>query len=137
MDLKAEEKIGGAMMAEKSNSEDGGKDGKVKGAGSISNKAMVFRADKIDLKSLDIQLEKHLSRVWSRNIGSPKPNEDWEIDLSKLDLKNVVAHGTYGTVYRGTYDTQDVAGNHPLFHFHIFFFTFLKIDRKIRNYEVT
>ncbi|KAJ8556370.1 hypothetical protein K7X08_029761 [Anisodus acutangulus] len=52
--------------------------------GSISSNDMIFRADKIDLKSLDVQLEKHLSRVWS-------------------------TQGTCGTVYRGTYDNQDVA----------------------------
>ncbi|XP_073300993.1 serine/threonine-protein kinase 52-like [Primulina huaijiensis] len=83
-----------------------------KGAGSISSKDMVFRADKIDLKSLDVQLEKHLSRVWSRNIenrGSQKPKEVWEIDPSKLEIRYLVAQGTYGTVYRGTYDNQDVA----------------------------
>lgn len=76
---------------------------------SVSSKDMIFRADKIDLKTLDMQLEKHLSRVWSRNIENQRPREEWEIDLSKLEMKNVVAHGAYGTVYRGTYDDQDVA----------------------------
>ncbi|XP_073133294.1 serine/threonine-protein kinase 52 [Henckelia pumila] len=83
-----------------------------KGAGSVSSKDMIFRADKIDLKSLDVQLEKHLSRVWSKNIdtqGSQNPKEVWEIDPSKLEIRYLVAQGTYGTVYRGTYDTQDVA----------------------------
>ncbi|KAG6597430.1 Serine/threonine-protein kinase HT1, partial [Cucurbita argyrosperma subsp. argyrosperma] len=79
--------------------------------GSISSKDMIFRADKIDLKNLDMQLEKHLSRVWSKSVGveTQKPKEEWEIDLSKLDIRYVVAHGTYGTVFRGTYDNQDVA----------------------------
>ncbi|MCH91266.1 serine/threonine-protein kinase HT1-like [Trifolium medium] len=86
---------------------------KMKGAGNQSSKDMIFRADKIDLKSLDAQLEKHLSKVWSRSATfneSKRPREEWEIDLAKLDLRYIVAHGAYGTVYRGTYDTQDVAG---------------------------
>ncbi|KAJ9154279.1 hypothetical protein P3X46_027632 [Hevea brasiliensis] len=82
---------------------------KVKGTGSVSSKDMIFRADKIDLKSLDVQLEKHLSRAWSMNIETQRPKEEWEIDLSKLDIRNVIAHGTYGTVYRGIYDNRDVA----------------------------
>ncbi|KAJ0974093.1 hypothetical protein J5N97_016058 [Dioscorea zingiberensis] len=40
---------------------------------------------------------------------SPKPKEEWEIDLAKLDIRYVVAKGTYGTVYRGNYDGRDVA----------------------------
>lgn len=84
-----------------------------KGVGSISSKDMIFRADKIDLKSLDLKLEQHLSRVWSRNLEtqvSQKPREVWEIDPSKLEIRYLVAQGTYGIVYRGTYDSQDVAG---------------------------
>lgn len=89
----------------------------MKGAGNQSSKDMIFRADRIDLKNLDAQLEKHLSRVWSRNTSEPKrPKEEWEIELAKLNLRYIVAHGAYGTVYRGTYDTQDVAG--------IYFFAF-------------
>ncbi|KAJ4831011.1 hypothetical protein Tsubulata_024753 [Turnera subulata] len=83
---------------------------KVKDVGSISNKEMYFRADKIDFKSWDLQLEKHLSRAWSRDREAPTTRkEEWEIDLGKLDIRHVIAHGTYGTVYRGTYDGQDVA----------------------------
>ncbi|KAL8486448.1 hypothetical protein ACS0TY_022768 [Phlomoides rotata] len=83
-----------------------------KSSGSMSNREMIFRADKIDLKNLDVQLEKHLSRVWSRNLdsqNSQRPKEVWEIDPSKLEIRYLVAQGTYGTVYRGTYDSQDVA----------------------------
>lgn len=79
--------------------------------GSLCSKDLYVRADKFDIKSLDIQLEKHLSRVWSRNVESQKPAEEWEIDLSKLNIRYAVATGTYGIVYRGTYDDQDVAGN--------------------------
>ncbi|KAL3326077.1 hypothetical protein AABB24_036999 [Solanum stoloniferum] len=77
----------------------------------ISSNDMIFRADKIDLKSLDVQLEKHLSRVWSSNVENQnqRPREVWEIDPSKLEIRYLVAQGTYGTVYRGTYVNQDVA----------------------------
>ncbi|KAF3611695.1 hypothetical protein DY000_02049140 [Brassica cretica] len=78
--------------------------------GNDSKKDMIFRADRIDLKNLDIQLEKHLSRVWSRNIEkNPKPKEEWEIELVKLEMSNVIARGAYGIVYKGIYDGQDVA----------------------------
>ncbi|KAK8511099.1 hypothetical protein V6N13_013511 [Hibiscus sabdariffa] len=105
MDLKSGVEDSGL----KSPMKPGGQDSKMKGNGSLSSKDMIFRADKIDLKSLDMQLEKHLSRVWSRNIDKQRPMEEWEIDLALLDLRNVIAHGTYGTVYRATYDNQDVA----------------------------
>lgn len=88
-------------------------DSKLNGFGEVSEKKMFFRADQIDLKKLDIQLEKTLSRVWTMsrtNTISPKPKEEWEIDLAKLDIRHVVAKGTYGTVYRGNYDGKDVAG---------------------------
>lgn len=84
---------------------------KVKDVGSISNREMYFRADKIDFKSWDIQLDKHLSRAWSRDREVQRRREEWEIDLIKLDLRHVIAQGTYGIVYRGNYDGQDVAGN--------------------------
>ncbi|TYJ09373.1 hypothetical protein E1A91_A11G137100v1 [Gossypium mustelinum] len=72
---------------------------------------MFLRADKIDFNSWDLQLDKHLRRALSRDTGisSTIEKEEWEIDLAKLDIRNVIAHGTYGTVYRGLYDTQDVS----------------------------
>ncbi|TYG98732.1 hypothetical protein ES288_A10G139800v1 [Gossypium darwinii] len=109
MDLKSGDEGGGVRTPKKSDDQGGGRNPKLKSTGSFSSKDMIFRADKIDLKSLDIQLEKHLSRVWSRNVDNQRPAEEWEIDLAKLDLRHVVAHGTYGTVYRATYDNQDVA----------------------------
>lgn len=107
MDLNTSEELKGAKnTSSKSLSE--------KSVGSISSKDMIFRADKIDLKSLDLQLEKHLTKVWSRNLdsqNSQKPREVWEIDPTKLDIRYLVAQGTYGIVYRGTYDGRDVAGS--------------------------
>lgn len=88
---------------------------KSKEFGNMNNKEMFLRADKIDFKSWDVQLDKHLSRVWSRDRekeAAHTKKEEWEIDLAKLDIRNVIAHGTYGTVYRGVYDGQDVAGKH-------------------------
>ncbi|XP_047980393.1 serine/threonine-protein kinase STY13-like isoform X1 [Salvia hispanica] len=70
---------------------------------------VLLRADMIDFKTWDVQLEKHLNRAWPRNTEARTKPEDWEIDLAKLDIKNAIAHGTYGTVYRGVYDAQDVA----------------------------
>lgn len=105
----------GARKNEKSeNNNEGDKAllAKLTDAKSPSKKDMYFRADKIDFKSWDIQLEKHLSRVWSRDREVlPGKKEEWEIDLAKLDIRHEIARGTYGTVYRGVYDGQDVAGN--------------------------
>ncbi|XVF54144.1 hypothetical protein PTKIN_Ptkin05aG0157000 [Pterospermum kingtungense] len=94
------------------------------------------RADQIDLKSLDEQLEKHLNKVRASDnsksnkdddgdgddgklrLGSSSNNKpatvvkerlEWEIDPSQLIIKTVIARGTFGTVHRGIYDGQDVA----------------------------
>ncbi|KAL3642000.1 hypothetical protein CASFOL_012815 [Castilleja foliolosa] len=78
--------------------------------GSNSSKDMTFQADKIDLRYLDLQLKKqNSSRILSKSADIRKPNEVWEIDPSKLEILYHVAKGAYGTVCRGTYDTQDVA----------------------------
>jgi len=80
------------------------------------------RADQIDLKSLDEQLQRHLSRAWTMEKNKEKEEEEvegrstrsrqeWEIDPSKLVIKTVIARGTFGTVHRGIYDGQDVAGS--------------------------
>lgn len=91
------------------------------------------RADQIDLKSLDEQLQRHLSKAWTMEknkkredeegvgvgggggggVGGGRPaitRQEWEIDPSKLIIKAVIARGTFGTVHRGIYDGQDVAG---------------------------
>ncbi|KAK8642643.1 hypothetical protein V6N13_011980 [Hibiscus sabdariffa] len=86
------------------------------------------RPDQIDLKSLDEQLQRHLSRTWTmeKNKNMKEEGEvggsveqlrssntvrrqEWEIDPSKLIIKSVIARGTFGTVHRGVYDGQDVA----------------------------
>ena len=43
--------------------------------------------------------------------------QDWEIDPSKLIIKQVIAPGAFGTVHRGIYDGQDVAGNYNFYAF--------------------
>ncbi|PIN19481.1 Tyrosine kinase [Handroanthus impetiginosus] len=92
--------------------EEGALESRVDGGGGLgeNRESSVFlRADKIDFKTWDVQLEKHLSRAWSRDTEVHSKTEEWEIDLAKLDIRNVIAHGTYGTVYKGVYDGQDVA----------------------------
>lgn len=76
------------------------------------------RADQIDLKSLDEQLERHLSRAWTmekqkEQLSRAAAREEWEIDPSKLVIKTVIGRGTFGTVHRGIYDGIDVAGAPP------------------------
>ena len=112
------------------------------------------RADQIDLKSLDEQLQRHLSRAWtmeknkSKNDGDQGEGEgetqrltqnnnsttitsrhEWEIDPSKLIIKSVIARGTFGTVHRGIYDGQDVAGTY----IYIYAFPFLYLQMSYRS----
>lgn len=104
------------------------------------------RADQIDLKSLDEQLERHLSRALTMEKNKKKDEDtgnsfltsapiarsrstkvaakdrlEWEIDPSKLIIKSVIARGTFGTVHRGVYDGLDVAGQSPIYIFALFF----------------
>ncbi|KAK3033581.1 hypothetical protein RJ639_032429, partial [Escallonia herrerae] len=87
------------------------------------------RADQIDLKSLDEQLQRHYmsTRPWStaaaatvqekvaasdkQAVAPAAARKEWEIDPSKLVIKAVIARGTFGIVHRGVYDGHDVAGN--------------------------
>lgn len=80
----------------------------------VVSKNVIFRSDKIDIKQLDVLLEKHLIKIFPKSIEVKSPKEAWEIDLAKLDLQYSVARGGYGTVYRGTYDNQHVAGIYTL-----------------------
>ncbi|KAJ8768374.1 hypothetical protein K2173_021527 [Erythroxylum novogranatense] len=93
----------------KSGNQEGVLSSKVKSTGSVSTEGMIFGAYKTDLKNLDVQLEKHLSRDWSKNVESQRPKQQWEIDLAKLDIKYEIARGTYGTVHKGVYGNLDVA----------------------------
>jgi hypothetical protein len=79
------------------------------------------RADQIDLKTLDEQLERHLARAWTMEKPPPrkdqdaqpnKPREPWEADPARLVIRGVIARGTFGTVHRGVYDGIDVAGTY-------------------------
>ena len=101
----------GFLRVKQSDSENGDLMSKLKGKGSLSSKEFMLRADQIDLKSLDIRLEQKLNnKIWCKPMDTGYPKEEWEIDLPKMELKHLVAHGTYGSVYRGTYDNQDAAG---------------------------
>ncbi|PON54461.1 Tyrosine-protein kinase [Parasponia andersonii] len=83
---------------------------KMTSLGSFRNESQSFRADRIDLKMLDIQLEKmNYSRSWSLESERCVRKEQWQIDLSKLDIRHIIAKGAYGIVYRAVYDGQDVA----------------------------
>ena len=82
-----------------------------------SNNDGYVRADQIDLKSLDEQLQRHLNRALTLERKRKEEEErrqpsraEWEIDPSKLLIKSVIARGTFGTVHRGVYDGLDVAG---------------------------
>lgn len=96
-------------------------------------------AGNIDIQSLDQQLARHLDRLCSmekkkkektkelldgqesqvirdnntRVVAAIKPakeEEEWQIVPDKLVVKQVFAHGTFGSVHRGLYDGQQVAG---------------------------
>ncbi|KAE8728161.1 Tesmin/TSO1-like CXC domain-containing protein, putative isoform 1 [Hibiscus syriacus] len=64
----------------------GGEDSKMKGNGNISSEDMISRADKIDLKSLDMQLEKHLSRLMEPMVPFIVPL--MIIKMLQLDLRH-------------------------------------------------
>ncbi|KAL9239693.1 hypothetical protein vseg_013992 [Gypsophila vaccaria] len=116
MDSKSTEGNGSVTVSEKSDKPPEKRDANLKSLasngvdiGSMSAKNMFVRGDQIDFQKWDVMLEKHLSRVWSREGDVNTKKEEWEIELAKLDLKNVIAHGTYGSVYKAVYDGQDVA----------------------------
>ncbi|KAF4370172.1 hypothetical protein F8388_007313 [Cannabis sativa] len=67
------------------------------------------RADTINLRTFGVELEKMKYNVsWSKELKLQK-KEEWGIELFKLKLIREIAKGTYGIVYKGVYDGQDVA----------------------------
>ncbi|KAM6541283.1 hypothetical protein CsatB_005730 [Cannabis sativa] len=67
------------------------------------------RADTINLRTFGVELEKMNYNVsWSKELKFHK-KEEWGIELFKLKLIREIAKGTYGIVYKGVYDGQDVA----------------------------
>ncbi|KAI3474876.1 hypothetical protein Pfo_030187 [Paulownia fortunei] len=70
------------------------------------------RADQIDLKSLDEQHHRHLSRTLTlekKKQENGEKQQEEEMREIPLVIKSVIARGTFGTVHRGIYDGQDVA----------------------------
>ncbi|GKB01224.1 serine/threonine-protein kinase STY13-like protein [Tanacetum coccineum] len=74
---------------------------KSKELGIQSDKGLILKADILDFK---MQLDKKLAKVIFKKS---EIEEEWEIDLSKLDIKNFITNGTYGIVYKGVYNGQD------------------------------
>ncbi|PWA76938.1 protein kinase superfamily protein [Artemisia annua] len=68
------------------------------------DKDLILKADILDLK---MQLDKQLAKA--AVFKKSEIEEEWEIDLSKLDIKSVIAYGTHGIVYKGVYNGRDVA----------------------------
>ncbi|KAK7343606.1 hypothetical protein VNO77_12484 [Canavalia gladiata] len=100
---------GGGIGKSRMGFESGSLSSKMPRSGNLSGKNIIFRADNIDLKSLDAELDRHLSRLFTSSIEAKRPKEQWEVDLTKLELLHVIAKGAYGTVFKATYDNQDVA----------------------------
>uniref|UniRef100_A0A0D9Y190 Protein kinase domain-containing protein n=1 Tax=Leersia perrieri TaxID=77586 RepID=A0A0D9Y190_9ORYZ len=69
------------------------------------------KADEVDLTSLDLVVEERMADRFLKlnGGGGGGPKAAWEIDLSKLEIGHVVAHGNHGTLFRGEYYGQDVA----------------------------
>ena len=75
-----------------------------------------FRADLLNFKDVDGSLAELKAQSRIIEVATPSvPEEDrepmpWEVDFTKISLKKVIARGTFGTVHRGIYEGQDVAG---------------------------
>ena len=73
-----------------------------------------IRADMFDLDSLDVEVDKKafakLVAMEKQRDRGDEPVEPWEIDLAKLEVHQLISPGTFGSVYRATYDGRDVLG---------------------------
>lgn len=72
---------------------------------------------KTDLKRMDEQLERHLDKLFRKGCDETKSLEvtkkqEWELDPTKLkiNVNHLIAEGAYGSVYKGYYNGQEVAG---------------------------
>lgn len=95
-----------------------GSDPKLGGVGSRSaGGGQYFRADTLDFSKWDLHMGHTSSSTTAvkSSTSTKAPMHEWEIDLSKLDMKHVLAHGTYGTVYRGVYAGQPLVSHGSLF----------------------
>lgn len=68
----------------------------------------MFVREKIDFKMwAGVDFDKYVANIWSKKN---EIQEEWEIDLINVDIRNVIARSTCTTVYKGVYNGQDVAG---------------------------
>jgi hypothetical protein len=77
------------------------------------------RADTFDLCNLDVAMDKRAvdkllaaekKRAETEQRRDDEPMEPWEIDLAKLEVEQLISPGTFGSVYRATYDGKVVLG---------------------------
>uniref|UniRef100_A0A0E0MMI6 Protein kinase domain-containing protein n=1 Tax=Oryza punctata TaxID=4537 RepID=A0A0E0MMI6_ORYPU len=73
-------------------------------------------ADEFDMSTIHLALEEKLAGAAKRGGGKEKvdegagaPKAAWEIDLSRLCIRSVVAQGHHGTLFRADYGGHDVA----------------------------
>ncbi|KAE8806034.1 Serine/threonine-protein kinase HT1 [Hordeum vulgare] len=83
------------------------------GGGGKMEAETYIRADMIDLEELDLEkqresIAKTLALEKQRQKDNHRPMAPWEIDLAKLTVHRRIAPGTFGSVYRATYDGKDV-----------------------------
>ncbi|KAJ3676894.1 hypothetical protein LUZ60_002618 [Juncus effusus] len=80
----------------------------------VSGNDVFTRAYTLDIKNLDKQLEKKLSKVFIKELGTSfsmkkeHKKEEWEIEVQKLDIHYVIAKGTYGMFVGATMVPADL-----------------------------